>query len=55
MQLIFHYQKLGKNNMAKKVTYGKNFGIFYDAYRQYCRQYSEIGKPTFETPEIFRQ
>lgn len=41
--------------MAKKVTYGKNFGIFYDAYRQYCRQYSEIGKPTFETPEIFRQ
>lgn len=41
--------------MAKKVTYVKNFGIFYDAYRQFCRQYSETGKPTSETPEMFRQ
>lgn len=41
--------------MAKKVTYGKTFGIFYDAYRQFCRQYSETGKPTAETPEMFRQ
>lgn len=41
--------------MAKKVTYGKTFGIFYDAYRQFCRQYSETGKPTSETPEMFRQ
>ncbi|MCI6892671.1 MAG: hypothetical protein MR852_11660 [Treponema sp.] len=41
--------------MAKEVTYGKTFGIFYDAYRQFCRQYSETGKPTAETPEMFRQ
>lgn len=41
--------------MAKKVTYGKTFGIFYDAYRKFCRENSETGKPTAETPEMFRQ
>ena len=31
------------------------FGIFYDAYRKFCRENSEAGKPTSETPEMFRQ
>lgn len=41
--------------MSKHITYGKTFGIFYDAYRKFCKDNSETGKPTSETPEMFRQ
>lgn len=41
--------------MAKHVTYGKTLGIFYDAYRKFCKENSDTGKPTEETPEMFRQ
>lgn len=41
--------------MAKHVTYGKTLGIFYDAYRKFCKENTETGKPTAETPELFRQ
>lgn len=29
--------------MAKKVTYGKTFGIFYDIYRQFCKKQAVAG------------
>lgn len=41
--------------MSKHINYGKTFGIFYDAYRKFCKDNSETGKPTSETPEMFRQ
>ncbi len=40
--------------MSKHVTYGKTFGRFYEAYRMFCRDNSETGKPTAETPAMFQ-
>ena len=40
--------------MSKHVTYGKTFGRFYEAYRNFCRENSETGKPTAETPAMFQ-
>lgn len=40
--------------MSKHVTYGKTFGRFYEAYRMFCRDNSETGKPTAETPTMFQ-
>lgn len=41
--------------MSKHIQYGKIFGLFYDAYRKFCRENSPSGKPKDETPEMFRQ
>ena len=41
--------------MSKHIQYGKTFGLFYDAYRKFCRENSPDGKPNSETPEMFRQ
>lgn len=40
--------------MSKHVTYGKTFGRFYEAYRMFCKDNSETGKPTAETPAMFQ-
>lgn len=40
--------------MSKHVTYGKTFGRFCEAYRMFCRDNSETGKPTAETPAMFQ-
>ncbi len=40
--------------MSKHVTYGKTFGRFYEAYRMFCRDNSETGKPTAATPAMFQ-
>ncbi len=40
--------------MSKHVSYGKTFGRFYEAYRNFCRENSETGKPTSETPSMFQ-
>ncbi len=41
--------------MSKHIQYGKTLGIFYDAYRKFCKENSPDGKPNSETPEMFRQ
>ena len=41
--------------MAKHTSYGKTLGIFYEAYRKFCRENTGTGKPNAETPEMFRQ
>ena len=41
--------------MSKHIQYGKTFGLFYDAYRKFCKENSPDGKPNSETPEMFRQ
>ena len=41
--------------MGKHIQYGKTFGLFYDAYRKFCRENSPDGKPNYETPEMFRE
>ena len=41
--------------MSKHVQYGKTFGLFYDAYRKFCKENSPTGKPNSDTPELFRQ
>lgn len=41
--------------MAKHTSYGKTLGIFYEAYRRFCRENTGTGKPNAETPEMFRQ
>lgn len=41
--------------MSKKVTYGKTFGVFYDAYRQFCRQNAAAGTLEDDSLEQFHQ
>lgn len=40
--------------MSKHVTYGKTFGRFYEAYRNFCKENSPTGKPTADTAVLFQ-